>query len=166
VRVSLIAAVASNRVIGANGALPWHLPDDFRWFKAKTLGKPVVMGRKTWQSLQRALPKRQNIVLTRQAGFTAPGAIVVDSPEAARGAAGKAGELMVIGGEEIYRLFLPQASRIYLTRVDTAVAGDTLFPELDPDEWLLVLQEAHAADARHAHAFEFQVYERAMGETA
>ena len=160
-RVSLIAAVAANGVIGADGALPWHLPDDFRWFKTKTLGKPVVMGRKTWDSLAGALPGRQNIVLTRQSGYVAPGATVVDSCKAAEAAAGDSGELMVIGGGEIFQFFLPHASRIYLTRVDAEVEGDARFPAIDPAEWRLVSSEFHAADARHAHAFQFEVYDRA-----
>ena len=160
-RISLIAAVAANGVIGADGGLPWHLPDDFRWFKAQTLGKPVIMGRKTWESLARALPGRQNIVITRRAALDATGATVVGSPEAALVAAGAAEEVMVIGGGEIFRHFLPRASRIYLTRVDAVVAGDAFFPALDRDDWTLVSRELHAADERHAHAFEFQIYERA-----
>ncbi len=159
--ISLIAAVAANGAIGVDGGLPWHLPDDFRWFKAQTLGKPVIMGRKTWESLARALPGRQNIVITRRAKFEARGATVVASPEAALAAAGAAEEVMVIGGGEIFRHFLPRASRIYLTRVDAVVAGDALFPALDQGDWALVSRESHATDERHAHAFEFQVYERA-----
>ena len=161
-RISLIAAVAANGVIGAGGTLPWHLPDDFRWFKAQTLGKPVVMGRKTWESLSGALPGRHNIVITRRAALEATGATVVDSPEAALVAAGDADEVMVIGGGEIFQLFLPRVNRIYLTQVDADIAGDTIFPSLSPDDWTLVSREAHEADERHAHAFEFRVYERSQ----
>ena len=159
-RVSLIAAVAANGVIGADGTLPWHLPDDFRWFRTLTLGKPVVMGRKTWESLAAALPGRHNIVLTRQAGYEAPGATVVDSRIAAQAAAGDAHELMVIGGGEIFQIFLPHASRIYLTRVDAVIRGDAYFPALEPDIWELVSCTPRTADERHAYAFEFRVYER------
>ena len=159
-RISLIAAVSANGVIGAGGTLPWHLPDDFRWFKAQTLGKPVVMGRKTWESLSGALPGRHNIVITRRAALEARDATVVDSPEAALAASGDADEVMVIGGGEIFQLFLPRVNRIYLTRVDADIAGDTIFPSLSPDDWTLVSREAHETDERHAHAFEFRVYER------
>lgn len=161
-RISLIAAVAANGVIGAGGTLPWHLPDDFRWFKAQTMGKPVVMGRKTWESLAGALPGRRNIVLTRDPGYVAAGATVVDSPEAAKQAAGNVEEIMVIGGGEIYRAFMPDATRIFLTHVDAVVPGDTNFPVLSPEEWVLVSSDSHPADKRHAHEFEFRVYERAI----
>jgi len=160
VRISLIVAAASNGVIGANGELPWHLPDDFRWFKAQTLGKPVVMGRRTWESLGRALPGRTNIVVTRDIAYAADGAVVVHSVEQAIAAAGEAEELMVIGGGELYRAFLPRASRVYLTVVDAEVHGDTTFPALDDSEWRQVSAESHPADARHAYAFEFRVYDR------
>ncbi len=159
-RISLIVAVSANDIIGVDGALPWHLPDDFHWFKAQTLGKPVAMGRKTFESLGRALPGRRNIVITRQDGYRADGADVADSPAAAVIAAGDAGELMVIGGGEIYKAFLPQASRIYLTRVEAVVEGDTRFPPRDPDAWALQSSEWHPPDDRHAHAFEFRVYDR------
>jgi dihydrofolate reductase len=160
-QVSLIAAVAENGVIGRDGKLPWHLPDDFRWFKAQTLGKPVVMGRKTWESLGRALPGRHNIVLTRQSGYAAPGTTVVHTAEAALGAAGDAEEVMVIGGGDVFEMFLPRAARVYLTRVDAVVEGDAWFPELDADDWRLVSRKYHGTDARHGYEFEFCVYERA-----
>lgn len=159
-RISLIVAVSANDVIGADGGLPWHLPDDFRWFKAQTMGKPVAMGRKTFESLKRALPGRRNIVITRQRAYEADGADVVDSPAAALIAAGDAEELMVIGGGEIYQAFLPQASCIYLTRVEAVVEGDTRFPAPDPSAWALRSAEWHASDERHAYAFEFRVYDR------
>jgi dihydrofolate reductase len=161
VQISLIAAVAANGVIGSGGALPWHLPDDFRWFKARTLGKPVVMGRKTWESLAGPLRGRRNIVISGNTDYVAPGADVVNSPGEAIKAAGDVEELMVIGGGEIFRQFLPRTDRIYLTRVDAVVAGEATFPPLALDEWTLVSREPHVADERHAHAFEFRVYERA-----
>jgi dihydrofolate reductase len=160
VRISLIVAASANDVIGAGGALPWHLPDDFRWFRAQTMGKPVAMGRKTWESIGRPLPGRQNIVITRDRGYVATGVEVVHTPEAAVKSAGEAPELMVIGGAGIFRAFRPWASRLYLTRVDAVVEGDTRFPAPDPARWKLLTAESHAADERHVYPFEFQVYER------
>ncbi len=159
-RISLIVAAAANNVIGADGGLPWHLPNDFKYFKRVTMGKPIVMGRRTWESIGRPLPGRQNIVLTRDGGFDAPGATVVTSADDALAAAGDAAELMIIGGGQVYTLYLGIAARIYLTRVATSVAGDTVFPELDGSEWRLVSTERHAADERHAFGYEFRVYER------
>ncbi len=159
-KISLIVAASANGVIGAGGELPWHLPDDFRFFKEVTMGKPIVMGRRTWESIGRPLPGRQNIVITRQSGFEAPGASVVDSPEAAVEAAGEAEEVMIIGGGEIYRRFLPLADRVYLTRVDADIDGDTFFPDLEEGEWTVESREPHDADERHAYAFEFRVYGR------
>jgi dihydrofolate reductase len=159
-RVSLVAAASANNVIGADGALPWHLPDDFRYFRKITMGAPVVMGRRTWESIGKPLPGRTNIVMTRRRGFAAAGAVVVHSQNAALEAAGDAAELFVIGGGEIYIQFLPIADRIYLTQVDAVVAGDARFPPLDDGDWALVSRDPHPADARHAHAFEFRVYDR------
>ena len=159
-KISLIVAASANGVIGADGELPWHLPDDFRYFKQVTMGKPIVMGRRTWESIGRPLPGRQNIVVTRQPDFEAAGATVADSPDAAVAAAEEAGELMIIGGGEIYRRFLPVADKVYLTSVDAEVEGDTHFPALDDSEWALESSERHEADERHAYAFEFRVYGR------
>ena len=159
-KISLIVAAAANDVIGADGGLPWHLPNDFKYFKRITMGKPIVMGRRTWESIGRALPGRLNIVLTRRKDFEAPGATVVSSPAEAIAAADDADELMIIGGGQIYDLFVDKADRIYLTRVDCDVDGDTRFPALDPDLWLLTSSEAHAADDKHAFGYEFRVYDR------
>ena len=159
-KISIIVAASANGVIGAGGELPWHLPDDFRYFRQVTMGKPVVMGRRTWESIGKPLPGRRNIVVTRQPGFEAEGASVVDSPQAAVAAAEGAGELMVIGGGEIYRRFLPNAATVYMTLVRANVEGDTHFPPLDEREWALESRERHAADERHAFDFEFQVYGR------
>lgn len=159
-RISLIAAASTNRVIGVDGALPWHLPDDFRHFRNTTMGSPVVMGRRTWASIGKPLPGRTNIIMTRQRDYTAEGALLVHSQDAALAAAGDAQELFVIGGGEIYVRFLPLAHRVYLTLVDAEVEGDVVFPELGETEWELVSRRPHAADARHAHAFEFRVYDR------
>ena len=136
------------------------MPNDFKYFKATTLGKPIVMGRKTWVSIGRPLPERQNIVLTRDPAFDAEGADVAASPEAAIKLAGNANELMVIGGGEIYMLFLSRATRVYLTRVHTELEGDTLFPELTGSDWSLTSSERHSADERHAFDYDFRVYDR------
>lgn len=162
-RVSLIAALDRNHAIGRGNALPWHLPDDLKRFKALTLGKPVLMGRKTAQSLGRALPKRSNLVLTR--GGTVPfvGMQAVASLGAAIAlAAGEGDELCVIGGGEVYALALPLATHLHLTHVDTAVEGaDAFFPRLDAQRWREAARIHHPADATHPFAFDFVDYERA-----
>ncbi len=159
-RISLIVATSANHVIGVRGELPWRLPGDFSYFKRTTLGKPILMGRRTWDSIGRPLPGRQNIVITRKPGFEAPGARVAASPEAALELAGDAAEVMVIGGGQIYTAFMDRAERIYLTRVHAHVDGDTFFPDPDASRFALVSSEAHPADERHAHAYEFRVYDR------
>jgi dihydrofolate reductase len=134
--ISLVYAQSRNGFIGLNGGLPWHLPSDLKRFKATTLGKPVIMGRKTWDGLPRKpLPGRINIIVTRQPGFRAEGAVVVATADAALKAAGDVPEICVIGGGEIYNLFLAKANRIYLTEVDVDVAGDTLAPVLNKEQW-------------------------------
>ena len=162
--LTLLAALDRNRAIGKDNTLPWHLPDDLRRFKALTLGKPVLMGRRTAESLGRALPGRLNLVLTRMGRVPFDGMQAVETIEEALFVAGleQAGELCVIGGGEVFALALPQAARMHLTWVDTAVAGaDAFFPRFDPDEWREVSREARPADARNAFAFEFVDYERA-----
>lgn len=159
-RISLIVAAAENGVIGAAGELPWKLSDDLKRFKAVTMGKPIVMGRKTWESIGRPLPGRRNIVITRQDGYAAPGCDVVASPEDAVAAAGDAEEIMVIGGSQVYERCLPLADRVYLTRVHADVDGDAFFPALDEDEWRLVSDQSHTADERNEFDFSFRVYER------
>ena len=161
--ISLIVAASANNVIGAQGELPWRLSDDLRRFKEITMGKPIVMGRKTWDSIGRPLPGRQNIVITRQPGFAAEGCDVVTSVAGAISAAGNAAEVMVIGGSQIYELFLPRADRLYLTRVHAEVEGDAFFPVITEQEWRLVDEEHHAADERNEHAFSFQRFERVAG---
>ena len=159
-RISLIAAASSNNVIGVAGQLPWHLPNDFKYFKETTLGKPVLMGRLTWASIGKPLPGRHNIVMTRQTSFDAPGATIVNSPAAAIEAAGDAEELMVIGGGQIYAQFIDRSDRIYLTLVDTHLEGDAVFPTLHPDQWSLTRCRPNSADERHAFDYEFRVYDR------
>ena len=154
-RVSIIVATDERGAIGHEGQLPWRLPEDLRRFKAITLGKPVIMGRRTWDSIGRPLPGRLNIVVTRQPGLELAGATVVGSLDEALAAAGDAPEACVIGGAEIYRLALPLADTLHLTRVHATVAADTYFPVLDPQQWVEVAREERAADERHAHAYAF-----------
>ena len=154
-RISLIVAVSANNVIGARGELPWRLPDDLRRFKRLTMGKPIVMGRLTWDSIGRPLPGRQNIVNSRNPEFAAPGCDIAASPADAIGLAGDAGELMIIGGGHIYRDFLQLASRIYMTQVAASIDGDTSFPQLTDGEWSETERESHQADEQHAYAFDF-----------
>ena len=159
--VSLLVAAAENGVIGRDNTLPWHLSDDLRRFKALTLGKPMLMGRKTFESIGKPLPGRTSLVLSRSRDWARPGATVVRSLEEALERAGTVPELVVIGGAEVYRLALPHAQRIYLTRVHAEIPGDTVLPPLDATAWRETEREFHAADARHAHAFTFIVLERA-----
>ena len=158
--ISSIVAAAENDVIGNQGDLPWRLSDDLKRFKATTMGKPIVMGRKTWESIGRPLPGRQNIVITRQAGFSAEGCDVVGSADDAIAAAGDADEIMVIGGSEIYSLFLSRADRLYLTRVHADVDGDATFPAVDESMWTTVSDERHAADDKNEFDYSFRVYNR------
>jgi len=158
--ISIVVAASTNNVIGAQGRLPWSLSDDLKRFKQLTMGKPIVMGRLTWESIGRPLPGRQNIVVTRQADFIADGCDVVASPAAALAAAGDAGEIMIIGGSQLYELFLPKADRLYVTRVHAEVEGDVFFPEIDAGIWRLAEREMHAADDANQFAFEFRTYER------
>ncbi len=157
--ISIIVAASTNNVIGVQGELPWRLPDDLRRFKQLTMGKPIVMGRRTFESIGRPLPGRQNIVITRQRGFEADGCDVVASPAAALAAASGAAEIMIIGGGQIYELFLPKASRLYLTRVHVIIDGDAWFPDIGED-WQLVASEAFAASEANDYAFDFRTYER------
>jgi dihydrofolate reductase len=156
----LVAALDRRGAIGKGNALPWHLPDDLKRFKALTLGRTVLMGRRTAESLGRALPKRTNLVLTRSRFVPFAGMQAVASLDEARALAGD-GELMVIGGGEVYALALPLATRMHLTHVDTEVDGaDAFFPPFDPAQWRVEARQAHAADAGHAFGFEFVDYVR------
>jgi len=153
--LTLVAAVGANGVIGVAGGLPWRLPADLQHFKALTLGKPVLMGRRTWDSLGRPLPGRRNLVVTRQAGFAATGAEVFATVDAALAAVTDQPEVMVIGGGELYTQLLPQATVLELTEVAATLVGDAFFPAFDPAVWPEVSREAHAADERHAYAYTF-----------
>ncbi len=163
--ISLIAALTRNRVIGKNNDLPWHLPDDMKYFMQTTKGHHVIMGRKNYDSIPpryRPLPERTNIVITRQPDFNAPGCIVVHSLRQALDVAGAAGEkeAFVIGGAQIYKEALPYAHRLYLTEIDTELEGDTYFPDVDLSDWKEIYREHHPADNRHKYAFDFVIYER------
>lgn len=158
--LSIIAALASNRVIGRDNRLPWHLPADLAHFKRLTLGKPILMGRKTWESLPGLLPHRTHIVVTRNPAFVADGALVAANLDQALQLAGDVDEVMIIGGANLYAQTLPIANRLYLTLVDAEVDGDALFPPLDDTAWNEVAREQHDADERHAYAYAFVTLER------
>lgn len=157
--IVLVAALARNGIIGADGALPWRLPDDLKRFKRLTLDKPVVMGRKTFASIGRPLPKRRNVVISRTSAAI-EGVEVVRSVEEAMALLSEAAEICVIGGGEIYRAFLPRATRLELTHVEAEVEGDASFPRIDRDAWTLVSEERHPSDDAHAHAMRFATYIR------
>ena len=162
-RIALISALAENFVIGSHNDLPWHLPDDFRHFKRTTRGHHVIMGRRTWESRGKPLPKRTNIVVSSQPDYAAPGAAVVASLDAALALARAADEpeAFVIGGTRLYTEALPLAERLYLTRVHAEVEGDTYFPRFDPSRWRVVESVEHPADARHVYAFTIETLELA-----
>jgi len=163
-RIEMVAALDRRRAIGRGNALPWALPDDLKQFKALTMGKPLLMGRRTAESLGRALPGRLNLVLSRSAHAPFPDMRVVADLESALAAAAESDVLMVIGGGQVYAALLPQADVLHLTRVDTEVeAADTWFPEFEAREWVEVERRPHAADARHAYAFEYRRYLRRSG---
>ncbi|WP_293374990.1 dihydrofolate reductase [Nevskia sp.] len=157
--LTLIAALAANRVIGRNGDLPWRLPDDLKRFKRLTLGKTVLMGRKTWDSLGRPLPDRDNWVLSRDEAFKPVGATVFATLDQALNAAQNR-ELMVIGGAELYRQTLAIATRLELTEVQADIDGDTWFPSFDTADWIETASATHAVDERHAFPFRFVTFER------
>lgn len=165
-KLALIWAMARNRTIGRNNALPWHLPEDLKYFKRVTLGKPVIMGRKTWESIGRPLPGRTNIVISRDAGFQAEGVRVVQTLEQALALAEKiclidgADEAVVIGGAQIYALALPLADRLYLTQVHADVEGDAHFPPLDLAQWHEVGREDFAAHGPNPYDYSFLILER------
>jgi dihydrofolate reductase len=159
-RVSLIVAAADNGVIGDANALPWRLPDDLKRFRRLTTGHPVIMGRRSYESIGRPLPERTNIVVTRRDAYAAPGCLVAHTLDAAFRLGAAAAEVFVIGGAELYAQSLMRADRIYLTEVHAHVDGDTFFPALDRTHWRETEREYHAADARHAHAFSFVTLER------
>ena len=159
-RVTLVVAATDDGVIGRDGGMPWHLPADLAHFKRVTLGHPIVMGRRTYASIGRALPGRLNVVVTRDRSFSAAGVTVAHSLDEALAACGDAAEAMVIGGGELYREALPRATRIHLTRIHAAIAGDTHFPALDPAAWTETTREERPADERNAYPLSFVTLER------
>lgn len=157
---SLIAAMDNNRLIGKDNDLPWHLPADLQHFKSVTMSKPILMGRKTYDSIGRPLPGRQNIVLTRSSNVQIEGVTVVNSIGDAVKAAQNVEEVMVIGGSSIYELVLPEVDRMYLSYVDGEFEGDAWFPEFDEGEWEIIEEQTQTADEKNAHACRFVTYQR------
>lgn len=154
-KLSIVVAMAANNVIGRDNELPWHLPADLQHFKQTTMGRPILMGRKTYESIGRPLPGRTNIVITRDGSYTAEGCEVVTSIPAALEAAAGHDEVMVIGGAELYRQVLPEVETIYLTRIHESVEGDTRFPEISNTEWHQVERIDHEADDNNPHDYSF-----------
>jgi dihydrofolate reductase len=165
-RIAYVVAMDDNRLIGRQNDLPWRLPDDMRWFRDQTMGKPCIMGRKTYDSLPerfRPLPGRLNIVVTRNADYQAPGAVVAHSVEEALRAAGDAEEVIIVGGADLFRRLLPVADRLYLTEVHDAAEGDVYFPPFDRGEWREIFRQEHPADERHSLAFTWLILDRERG---
>jgi len=154
--------MSKNRVIGANGAIPWHLPEELKRFKRLTLGHHIIMGRKTWESIGRPLPGRTTVIVTHQRGYgvPVPGAKIAHSLDEAVAACGDDSEIFVIGGAELYAQALPRASRLYLTTVDAEIAGDTAMPAFDADDWREVSSLSFVPDERHQYSFRSVIYER------
>lgn len=158
--LALIAAVASNGVIGRNNTLPWRLPDDLAHFKHLTLGSPILMGRKTWESLGRPLPGRRNLVITRNPAYVAEGGECHPGLEAAMAACASAEKVFLIGGADLYRQAIDRADALYITEVHTDVQGDAFFPSMPAGRFLESARTSHPADERHAYAFDFVTYYR------
>ena len=156
--ISLIVAHDKNRVIGYENKMPWHLPGDLKYFKEQTMGKPIIMGRKTFESIGKPLPGRRNIVITRNKEYNQEGIEIVESVEAALALAGDVPEIMVIGGEQIFKLVLPIADRLYVTLIDHSFVGDTYFPEYTG--WVQV-SSSELVEAPEGYTFQYVVYERA-----
>ena len=160
--ISLVVAAATNNGIGKDGKMPWHLPNDMKHFKNVTWGMPIIMGRKTFESLGKALPGRKNIVVTHNPDWKADGAVAVQKIEDALfvAQATDANEIMIIGGGEIYKLLFAKAKRIYMTRVEAEPEADTFFPSIEEKEWELVSQKNHEADEKNDYNYSFQIWER------
>lgn len=166
-KVAMIAAMAKNRVIGLDNDMPWHLPDDLKFFKKMTVGKPVVMGRKTFESIgSKPLPNRPNFVVSRQAGYQADGATVFDSVEAVLATLVNEQEVIIMGGGQLYELMLPKADKLYLTMINAEINGDTKFPDWSKMAWNELSREYHPKDERHKFDFEFIVLERSLEQVA
>ena len=159
-RVSLIVAMARNRVIGINNTLPWHLPADLKHFKSLTMGHHIVMGRKTYESIGKPLPGRMSVVVTRNPDYSVPGVIVENSLDAAIAACGDDEEIFVIGGAELYRQAIALADRIYLTEIEAEISGDAHFTELDFNTWQETMRESHPLDEKNRYPYHFVVYDK------
>ena len=156
----MLVAMAKNRVIGVDNGIPWHLPNELRIFKNVTMGHHIVMGRKTYESINRLLPGRTTVIVTRQKDYAVPGALVAHSVEQSLAACRGDDEVFVIGGAELFRETLPIADRLHLTVVDAEPRGDTFMPQFDMSEWRETSSESFAPDEKHAHAFRYTVYDR------
>ena len=161
-RIALIVAMAENRVIGCNNQLPWRIPADLRHFRALTMGKPIIMGRKTYESIGRPLPGRDNIVISGDRLYQAKGCQVVNSIDQALAVAGHSEEAMIIGGANLYRQTLEIADRLYLTLVKAEPEGDTWFPQIELQQWREIERETHKADESNEYDYDFVVLDRAM----
>lgn len=160
-KISMIAAMANDRVIGKDNDMPWHMPADLAHFKKVTMGKPVIMGRKTFESIGRPLPGRKNVVITRNSNWSHEGVDVVDSPEKALDLLSDVEEVMIIGGGNIYSQFLPQASKLFLTFIDLQVEGDTKFPNwLEVGDWVEIESEKHSPDEKNSYNYQFVTLEK------
>lgn len=157
----MIAAMSHNRVIGRDNEMPWYLPADFAWFKKTTMGKPIIMGRTTHDSIGKALPGRKNVIISRNKALLVQGCDVVYSAEMALERVAEAPEVMIIGGALIYRLFLPYTNRLYLTHIDADFQGDTFFPDYKKQEkWLLQQEEKHLPDEKNIYPYSFSILDR------
>ena len=159
-QLAIVVAASTNNVIGRNGKLPWHISEDLKRFRQLTIGKPVVMGRRTHDSIGRPLPLRRNIVISRQAGLQLRGCEVAASPDDALALAAGADEIMIVGGERIYKALLPRTTRIHMTRVHAVVEGDAFFPALQLHQWRLEWSQPHPATAEQPLSFTFETFER------
>ena len=159
-RLSLIVAMAKNRIIGANGKIPWHLPNELQLFKSVTMGHHIIMGRKTYESINRLLPGRTTVIVTRQKDYAVAGAKIAHTLDEAVALCAGDSEIFIIGGGELYRAALPKADRIYLTVVDAEPAGDTKMPEFDATQWRVHSTQRYSKDDRHAHDYRFEIHDR------
>ncbi|OGT19311.1 MAG: dihydrofolate reductase [Gammaproteobacteria bacterium RBG_16_57_12] len=164
--ISIIVAMADNRVIGIGNRLPWHLPGDLKWFRQNTLGKPVIMGRKTFESIGRPLPDRTNIIVTRDRDYHQAGCLVAHSIDEALNACREAAEVMIMGGASFYEQLLPRADRLYLTQVHAEVPGDAWFPDIDWTQWRETWREDHGGDDKNPYPYSLVRYERIRPTTS
>ena len=158
--ISIIVAKSENNVIGSNGQLPWHLSEDLKKFKSITMGKPMIMGRNTFESIGKALPGRKNIILTRNLNYSAKNVCIVNTIEKAIEACGEQKEIMIIGGGEIYKAFLGITNRLYLTNVDIKIEGDVFFPEINLSHWNLISREDYPRTTQRMIGFNMEILER------